>query len=137
VKTKYIEKFHDRDSAVANWIGTMPWPDLTLRIIKSEFISGEFQWQVWLQLFMGIGGYVVFLVTILCAIGFVGNPVVPKSIGSGVAGPLIESMLISTMLPGLFAVQHSVMAWQGFKRWWTRVISPSIERSTFVPCVDR
>jgi len=137
MKTKYIEKFHDRDSAVANWIGAMPWPGLTLRIIKFEIISGEFQWQVWLQLFMGIGGYVVFLVTILCAIGLVGNPVVPKSIGSGVAGPLIESMPISTMLPSLFAVQHSVMVWQGFKRWWTRVISPSTERSTFVPCVDK
>jgi hypothetical protein len=136
MKTKYIEKFHDRDSAVANWIGAMPRPDLTLRIIKSEIISGEFQWQVRLQLFMGIGGYVVFLVTILCAIGFVGNLVVPKSIDSGVAGPLIESMLISTMLLGLFAVQHNVMAWQGSKRWRTRVISPSTERSTSVTCVD-
>jgi methanethiol S-methyltransferase len=115
----------------------MPWPDLSLRIIKSEIISGEFQWQVWLQLFTGIGGYVVFLVTILCAIGFVANPEVPKSIGSGVAGPPIESMPISTMLLGLFAVQHSVMAWQGFKRWRTRVISPSTERSTFAPRVDR
>jgi hypothetical protein len=115
----------------------MPWPDLTLRIIKSEIISGEFQWQVWLQLFMGIGGYVVFLVTILCAIGFVGNLVVPESIDSGTAGSLIESMLISTILLGLFALQHSVMAWQGFKRWRTRVISPSTERSTFVPCVDK
>ena len=74
----------------------------------------------------------MFLVTIPCAIEFVGNPVVPKSIDTGVAGPLIESMLISTMLLGLFAVQHSVMVWQGFKRWWTRVISPSTERSTFV-----
>lgn len=86
---------------------------------------------------MGIGGYVVFLVTILCAIGFVGNPVVPKSIDTGAAGPPIESILISTMLLGLFAVQHSVMAWQGFKRRWTRVISPSTERSTSVPCVDK
>jgi methanethiol S-methyltransferase len=114
----------------------MPWQDLTLRIIKG-FISGVYQWQVWLQLSMGIGGYVVFLVTIPYAIGFVGNPVVPRSIDSGVAGPLIESMLISTMLPGLFAVQHSVMAWQGFRRKRTRVISPSTERSTFVPCVDK
>ncbi len=85
----------------------------------------------------GLASYAIFLLTLLYAMGFVGNAVVPKSIDVGVpagaAGePLGVSLLVNVGLLAVFALQHSVMARPAFKRWWTQVVPPAVERSTFV-----
>jgi len=92
----------------------------------------------------GVVCYLIFFLTFLFAIGFVGGGnlygagkslVAPRSIDMMPAGApesLALRLIIDVLLLSLFAIQHSVMARAWFKRRWTQIVSPSMERSTYV-----
>ena len=77
--------------------------------------------------------YLGFLGTFAYAVGFVADlPLLPRTVNHGIAAPPAEALGIDLALIALFAVQHSVMARQGFKRWWMRVVPEPMERATYV-----
>ncbi|CAN5389748.1 isoprenylcysteine carboxylmethyltransferase family protein [soil metagenome] len=87
-----------------------------------------------LALVYGVISYLVFFLTFLYAIAFVGNcPLVPRTIDTNPhAATLTRAIIANVILLSIFAIQHSVMARPSFKRIFTKVIPAAIERSTFV-----
>jgi protein-S-isoprenylcysteine O-methyltransferase Ste14 len=80
----------------------------------------------------GTLAYLVFLGAFLYAIGFVSQFLVPKTIDSGAANSPLQALIVNLSLMSLFAIQHSGMARQGFKKLFASFASPALERSTYV-----
>ena len=91
-----------------------------------------------LYLLFGSIAYAIFLVVFLYLIGFTGDlpwllTTVDRprpSVSTALAVPIDGALIL------LFGLQHSVMARQGFKRAWTRIVPETIERSMFVLCAS-
>lgn len=86
-----------------------------------------------LTMLFALVAYAIFFATFLYLIAFVGNiAVVPRTVDLGPAAAPATALAINLGLIALFGLQHSVMARQGFKAWWTRVVPPPAERSVYV-----
>jgi protein-S-isoprenylcysteine O-methyltransferase Ste14 len=80
----------------------------------------------------GVAAYLVCQAVLLYFVAFSANLLVPRSVDVGPGASWPEAVVTDLLLLALFGVQHSVMARRSFKRWWTRVVPPALERSTYV-----
>lgn len=86
-----------------------------------------------IYLLFGVLAYFIFFATFLYLIGFVADlPGLPATVDSGPTTDTVTALIGDVALIAMFGIQHSVMARQGFKRAWTRVVPQAIERSMYV-----
>jgi len=77
--------------------------------------------------------YLGFTLVFLYAVAFLADVVVPRTVDHG--GPhasTASALVINSLLLGVFAVQHSVMARPAFKSRWVTLAPRHVERSTYV-----
>src|SRR6266566_1507575 len=94
--------------------------------------EGGSEMKRWSFFVYGAGCHLLFFGVYAYMAGFIGGFLTPTSIDSAAAGSSAAAVAIDVLLLGLFAAQHSLMARPAFKRVWTRVVPPPIERSTYV-----
>ncbi len=84
-----------------------------------------------------LGAYAAGTASIAYIAGFLAEVAVPKGIGpkgmgDGDATSLWAAVLVDAVLVGLFGLHHSLAARASFKRRWTTLVPPPIERATFL-----
>jgi len=85
-----------------------------------------------LALVYGGVAYLMFGLTWVYFIGFLGGFPVPKDITAGTPSPVPYAVAIDLACLAVFFAHHSVMARARAKRVLARLIPPAIERSTYV-----
>jgi protein-S-isoprenylcysteine O-methyltransferase Ste14 len=86
-----------------------------------------------LSLLFALICYAIFFATFLYLIAFVGGLPVPKTVDAPPSSlPAVAAAVVDVVLIALFGLQHSIMARPGFKRSWTRIVPPAVERSVYV-----
>ncbi|HZZ77727.1 MAG TPA: isoprenylcysteine carboxylmethyltransferase family protein [Gemmataceae bacterium] len=80
----------------------------------------------------GVINYAISVAVMTYLACFLGNLFVPRSIDAEPVGSLWEALLVDALLVTAFGLQHSIMARPKFKEWWTRIVPPPAERSTYV-----
>lgn len=85
-----------------------------------------------LGLIYSVASYLGFLAAYLYLAFFSVGILVPKTVDSGVPPGAGVALVVDLALILSFGLQHSIMARGWFKRWLTRFVPASLERTTFV-----
>ena len=83
-----------------------------------------------------LASYLIFLVTFLYAIAFVGGIAVRNRLDGPLSGSLTGALAMDLLLLLVFAIQHSVMARPWFKERFTQIVPWAVERSAYVLCAS-
>ncbi len=84
-----------------------------------------------IRLYAGLS-YLFFLATLIYIVGWLADLGVPHGISDGPGGSAWVAVVVDLALLGVFAIQHSVMARPGYKRWSRTFVPQAAERATYV-----